>query len=436
MSPAAKKPNPWWVAVVSGMASYIDAAAIIGFGTALVLYQEPLGLTPTDIGLASGILTGGIAIGALVGGRLGDRLGRRPVFTATMMLIIVATALLVFSTEPSIIVIGAVLLGLGTGADLPVSLSTISEAAADRNRGRLLAFSNSLWLAGIIGASIIGAVTAELGRLGGQILMAHVGIVAVLVLIGRLTIPESEAWRAAQDERARGIRTIRADRADLRSLIRSPYAAPFFALIVFYSLTNLAANTQGQFSSYIFVNYGGMTVSQAVLVGMPLIPFGIIAALLFIKFADSPRRFRLFTIAAVLQVVSPLVTAIFGVSYATAIIAGIIGIAGGSFAAEGMMKVWTQEQFPTLLRTSAQGIIISIGRFAAAILAAVTPLILLAGPTAFYLMLATFNLVGVGWAWVVFRKRDRLDAFTTEAEADPDVTAEPRDDARPTPVKG
>ena len=36
--------NPWWVAVVSGMASYIDSCAIISSGTALVIYQQTFGL--------------------------------------------------------------------------------------------------------------------------------------------------------------------------------------------------------------------------------------------------------------------------------------------------------------------------------------------------------------------------------------------------------
>ena len=43
MSSIVKKaPNPWYVAVVSGMASYIDSCAIITSGTALAIYQSAL----------------------------------------------------------------------------------------------------------------------------------------------------------------------------------------------------------------------------------------------------------------------------------------------------------------------------------------------------------------------------------------------------------
>lgn len=51
---SARQVRPWWVAVVSGMASYIDAAAIISFGVAVVIYQKALGLDPVHVGVASG----------------------------------------------------------------------------------------------------------------------------------------------------------------------------------------------------------------------------------------------------------------------------------------------------------------------------------------------------------------------------------------------
>ena len=54
---ARKAPNPWWVAVVCGMASYIDAATIVATGIALVIYQQTIGVTPTEIGIMSGSLT-------------------------------------------------------------------------------------------------------------------------------------------------------------------------------------------------------------------------------------------------------------------------------------------------------------------------------------------------------------------------------------------
>lgn len=413
--------RPWWVATVSGMASYIDSAAITGFSTSLVILRAELGLEEWQVGAAAASLTLSIAVGALVGGRLGDRFGRRPVFTVTMMLVIAAAVALILAPSFTVVIAGAVLLGFATGADLPVSLATIAEAATDDNRGRLLGFSNLLWIIGIVANTLLASVVGDWGRLGAQVLFGHIGVVALLVLLGRLTIPESASWTTAREERRAGIATVRADRSRITDLLRAPYAVPFLALMAFYALTGLVANTSGQFGTYILVTYGGATVGQAALIALPMIPIAVLGYLWFMKIADGPRRFLYFQIGAALMIVSKLVVVFAGLNIVTYAVSALLAALGGAFAFEGIMKVWTQEAFPTLLRSTAQGAIISVGRFSAAGLAAVTPLLLQSGVVAFYLLLTAFNVVGLGIAWAVFRRRT-APAIDTEASADPEAT--------------
>jgi MFS transporter, SP family, inositol transporter len=394
----------WWVAVVAGMASYLDAAAITGFSTAMVIYQQSNGFAPVDVGVASGTLTASIAIGALIGGRLGDRIGRRPVFIATMVMIFLAAATLVFSPSMPLTVMAAAMLGLGVGADLPVSLSAISEAAPNGSRGKLLGFSNLLWVAGIMANAAIAALVGDLGLVAAQIIFCHIAVVALLVLAGRLTIPESRSWREARSTLTVA-RKASPRGAHVRELFRSPYGMPFAALIVFYSLTNLVANTNGQFGTYVLVNFGGESVRSASTVALLTAPLVMLGLLWFMRIADTPRRFSYFTAGAICGVLAPLTLAIFGVGLASYAASAILGAVAISFAFEAIMKVWTQETFPTLLRSTAQGAIISIARFAAAMLAAVTPLLLLLGPSAFYLSLAAVEFAGVATAWFVFRRR-------------------------------
>ena len=65
--------SAWRVAILAGMASYLDAGSIITSGGALVLYKNHFGITLGQIGELSAMLTFLFAIGALIGGRLGDR---------------------------------------------------------------------------------------------------------------------------------------------------------------------------------------------------------------------------------------------------------------------------------------------------------------------------------------------------------------------------
>ncbi|MEV8241001.1 MFS transporter [Microbacterium testaceum] len=413
--------RPWWVATVSGMASYIDSAAITGFSTSLVIFRGELGLEEWQVGAAAAALTLSIAVGALIGGRLGDRFGRRPIFTATMVLILVAVAALILAPSFPMVLGGAVLLGFATGADLPVSLATIAEAATDDNRGRLLGFSNLLWVVGVVMNTMIASIVGDWGHLGAQVLFGHIGVVALLVLLGRLTVPESATWTLAREERRAGITTVRADRVRISDLLRPPYVVPFLALVAFYALTGLVANTTGQFGTYILVTYGGATVGQAALVSLPVIPLAVLGYLWFMKIADGPRRFLYFQVGAVLMIASKLVVVTAGLDLVTYAISAVLAAFGGAFAFEGIMKVWTQESFPTLLRSTAQGAIISIGRFSAAALAAATPLLLEAGATSFYLLLTAFNVAGLGIAWLVFRRRRGATVLDGEASPDPET---------------
>lgn len=142
--------NPWWVAVVSGMASYIDSCAIISSGTALVIYQQTFGLDNGQFGLISAALTFCIAIGSILGGSLGDRFGRKPVFSVTMGMLIIGAVTMIFAQTFPLLLLGEILMGLGVGADLPVSLATIAEEAPDDKRGKMLLFSDILWVVGIV----------------------------------------------------------------------------------------------------------------------------------------------------------------------------------------------------------------------------------------------------------------------------------------------
>lgn len=145
------------------MASYIDSAAIVSSGTALVIYQKTMGITALQIGILSGLLTLSIAAGAFGGGRLGDRIGRRNVFIITMAMIFIGTLALAFGLNFPFPVLGTLLVGLATGADLPVSLATISEAANDENRGKIIGLSNLLWLVGIGATMGISAIVGDWG---------------------------------------------------------------------------------------------------------------------------------------------------------------------------------------------------------------------------------------------------------------------------------
>lgn len=397
------------------MASYIDSAAIVSSGTALVIYQNSIGLTAGEVGILSFLLTIFIAVGALIGGRLGDRYGRKPVFMSTMLLIVIGALMLVLAPSFALLAVGMAMVGLGSGADLPVSLATIAEAATNSNRGKLVSFTQVLWTAGIMASLGFGAIVGDMGRLGGQIMFAHVGVVALIVMVARFGIPESVEWTDARDIQKTSASAGR-HIARLRDLLKKPYLVPFLALLVFYPLTNLAANTNGQFGAYMFVNVAGTSVTFFSTLSLGVTFLGIMFVLLFMRVVDGQHRIAWYRAGAVCGILGFTVPAVFGVTLPTLLIQVLLMQFFGAFAFEPIMKVWTQESFPTLLRTTAQGTIIAVGRVLAAGLALVTPLILEWGPQTLFAFLAVVITIGTGAAYIVFRKH-RRNQFTEETRS-------------------
>jgi inositol transporter-like SP family MFS transporter len=414
--------NPWWITIVCGMASFIDACAIIGSGIALVLYQHSIGITPDQIGNLSSALIVCIAVGAIVGGRLGDRYGRRSVFIVTMAMIVIGSAMLSLMSSFSGLFIGTILVGLGAGADLPVSLAAIAEIATNENRGKLLGFSQIMWILGIESALVCSIIVGDFGRIGGQIMFGQVGVFALLTMILRMRIPESDRWKTAHSQRIAGAHTIQARRATIKDLLKGPFLKPFMVLLVFYSCTNLVANTNGQFGTYLWVNVVGKSVPFASTIGQLGLVIGVICAYWFMRISDTPKRFTYFQMGAVAMLLMCLILAVLGFSTLTMIIAGLFGGFGLGFAFEGIMKLWTQESFPTLLRTTAQGDIITVARIFAAILANYTPQMMDSNPRALFFLLAVFSFMGVTAAWLGFRK-GAINVFDVEDQIDEEFYA-------------
>ncbi|HEU5097942.1 MAG TPA: MFS transporter [Roseiflexaceae bacterium] len=331
---ATGTPRPWRTGILAGMASYLDAGALVTTGTALVLYQSPLNLNEVAIGILSGLLTLFFALGAVVGGWLGDRFGRRRVFTASLVVYAVGITALMAALHPAILYVGVVLSGIAIGADLPVSLALMAEEAPEGMKGRLVAFAGFLWFIAIIVTQILIAIVGPLGALGGRILYAHLLLVAVVVLVLRLGLPESREWAAAQRAKAAGDDEIRF--SDIPQLFAPPLLFTILALGLYNGVWNLTANTFAQFHAFIWVNLAGGTVQSQALVGLGLLPIGIGAALIFMLIVDRPSRRRWFTIGTSCHVVAFALPAVAGVSIPTLIALQLLFVLGQSFSGEGI----------------------------------------------------------------------------------------------------
>jgi len=378
-APPSPSPEPapglglWRSSILAGLASYLDSATIVTTSIALVLYEKPLHLTSWTIGAISALLTLSIAVGALVGGRLGDVVGRKRVYAVDLVVYGVGIALLLGAVDAAMLCGGAAVAGLAMGADLPTSLALIAETSPSGRRGRMVGVSAVLWTIGITTTAVLSVFASPHGAAGARILYGHLLLVACVTWFLRRGMHESEQWReAAAADVAR--------RPGLRDLKTPALLAPLLVTTGFYTLWNLAANTLGQFQAFLFVNVAHTTAATASLLTVAALPVGIAAGFGFLRVADSPRRHRWFIVGALVQVVGFLLPVFAGFTPLTLCVLGMAVVGGGAFAGEAIYKVWSQEFFPTLLRSTAQGATFGVTRALTAGFAVLTPSIANSNP--------------------------------------------------------
>jgi len=413
-------PRPAWrVATLAGMASYLDAGCIITSGGALVLYKEHFGITLAQIGQLSAMMTLLFAIGALVGGRMGDRFGRRLVFTTTMMGLATGAAMMACAANVGMVYAGTMLVGFCIGADLPVSMTMIAEEAPPGFKGRLVAFSHVLWMAAIGTTFLLQVAVGEWGVLGARILWGHILVVAVLVLVLRAALPESREWIEANERiQQAGGHGASQEAGGLRQLLGKRYVGALVALALFYGVFNLAANTGGQFGTLLYTELAGTSVSTAGAVNTVALVVSMIGAVVFMRTVDLPSRMVWFLCGGLIVIAGVAVPVVFGVNVASLATWQILQGVGGAFAGESMWKVWSQELFPTLLRSTAQGVTTFFTRVLAAVAALGTPYLIQDGPSTLFVALTAAVSFTTALGWFVIRKLPVADAEPFEPAHD------------------
>jgi MFS family permease len=169
-----------------------------------------LQFTDAQIGLSASFYVLGAVAGALVFGWLADRIGRRRLFSITLGLYLVATALTAFSTNFFTFALFRCLTGAGIGGEYSAINSAIQELIPARYRGQLdLLVNGSFWIGAALGAS--GAVVLlQPGLLppdiGWRVAFAIGAVLGLGILYLRRFLPESPRWlmthgRVAEAER-------------------------------------------------------------------------------------------------------------------------------------------------------------------------------------------------------------------------------------------
>jgi MFS transporter, putative metabolite transport protein len=136
----------------------------------------------------------GIFIGSPLGGWLGDRFGRKPMFMADIALFCIASALQFVVDSPWQLFAVRLLMGIAIGMEYSVGWPLMAEFAPARLRGRLIGVTQIAWYVGFMVAFALGYLLNTRTDLGWRVILGTSTILAVILLIARIGLPESPRW--------------------------------------------------------------------------------------------------------------------------------------------------------------------------------------------------------------------------------------------------
>jgi inositol transporter-like SP family MFS transporter len=241
---------------------------------------------------------------------------------------------------------------------------------------------------------------------------AHLLVIALGLTLLRSRMKESERWEAAQAE---GVVKL-----PLSTLFQPKYLASILGLVGMYGFWNLWAGTNGFFFPYILRTVGAATQAQSVAIQALSFAIGMVSiGLIFMRYADKVNQRTLFAISAIIQVIGMALLAIFPLTIPVALLYVFLLQFGGGFGAQSFFQLWSSEMFPTMLRSTAQGLCFAIVRISLGIFSFFVPMLSATGFTTLAWILTGFLVISgvIGTLWAPRNEGKSLEQLEAERQA-------------------
>ena len=198
----------YWLLASGG--TLLDGFSVVSLGIAIPLLKRDMTITPVLIGLIGSALVLGAVLGAMLGGIAADRMGRKRAFIADTAIMVTGSTLCLLAHEPSSVLAGQFLIGVGIGIDFPTSSSYVSEIMPRSLRSRMTVATIALQSVGMILAAIVATTIFRLhpNWTDWRLLLGTGGLLAATYMCARLFIPESPRWLAEKGKLAEAAQVL------------------------------------------------------------------------------------------------------------------------------------------------------------------------------------------------------------------------------------
>jgi MFS transporter, putative metabolite transport protein len=393
------------IAVYSCGGPFCDGYILGVIAAALGPLSSEIGLSAGWQGLIGAAALVGMLFGGLIFGYLTDLVGRRVMYSADLLVLIVASAAQFWVHDRTSLLMLRFVLGLAVGADYPIATALLAEFAPKRQRGMLLATMIGAWWLGYTVSFIAGYALGNHG-LTWRWMLASSAIPAALVSILRWGTPESPRWLASKGRAAEAhaliqhhfgsgyaLQESRAVKTSYLSIFRPPYLNRTWFVCAFWSCQVIPTFAIYTFAPDLLRAFGSPDPASGAAILSLFFLAGVIPAVLLIdRIGRRPVLIIPFAVTGVTLLLLGWLPRGASVPIGVCFILFALFNAGSSV----LQWVYPSELFPTEVRATALGFATAVSRIGAAIGTFLFPIGLQRLGVA-HLMIIVAAICGVGW---------------------------------------
>ena len=220
----------WGVVLFSGSGWFFDGYVINAWPLAIPLVMGTLNLNIQQIGLVTSVYLVAYMLGTLGGGTMADYFGRKTMLSVSVLVYMVIDALTATAQGFASLAVFRFLTGTGTGMELPIGATFISEAVKKNERAWMMGIMNLGYPLGYLLAIIMFRLITPYWGWRGLFVAAI--IPGLIVYFVRRKVMESQRFEAVLNKIKEG--SVHRDRITVRTLFRGQYRGAAMAASIYW----------------------------------------------------------------------------------------------------------------------------------------------------------------------------------------------------------
>ena len=383
------------VLALSGAGVFMDGYDLFVISVALLQIVPFFKAGTVEVSAIASSAIFGAVFGAVIFGNLADRVGRKTLYVIDLLFFVVFGAFSAFSQNVWELVLFRFLLGIGIGADYPISASYIAEFVSSDKRGKLIASVFAFQGLGILAAVVASIFLIPTGPDAWRWILLSGVVPALIALTLRTRMPETPRWYIAHGQvgKAKDVMsrffgyTITEEQLDtvtekvsIRELLLSPYAKRVVFTSLSWFLVDVGVYGIGILTpTFIQSLYGPSkpVLASAITTGMLYVfaGFGYLSSIALIDVAGRKKL----QIIGFFGMAIPLFIA--AVLIRTLSLDSLLILLAAFYILENLGPntttwVYPVELFPTRLRGTGHGIAATVGKIGALVSTFFLPFVL------------------------------------------------------------